>query len=347
MKYDLDNLNKIPILQVAEKLGLKVIRKTSSCFLHDEKSPSLKFNTNKNYWKCFGCGEGGSVIDLVCKKTGLTFPEACKWLSNDFQIGKIYSTRSASKNDSSNNLIVSIKKNEFKADTEVYKWIINNCVLDQEAKDYLINRRKFTIETILKFQIKSLNLDQNFYVDCVNRWGIERLLKCGIVKQFKNKHNDEKFCGLIWWTKTILFPFFNRSGEIIYLQGRNIDESHKIRYINLEGVETTLFNQPVLEELNKNDVLVICEGVTDCISSCIMSRPAVGVIGATGFKAEYVKLLKDYNIIVIPDNDKAGLTFANKIKKLFYKIGKEVKIVKLDHEYKDINDFYSKKYIKK
>jgi DNA primase len=37
------------------------------CPLHQEKTPSLGMYQNGRRWKCFGCGEGGSVIDFVMK----------------------------------------------------------------------------------------------------------------------------------------------------------------------------------------------------------------------------------------------------------------------------------------
>nr|WP_325301074.1 CHC2 zinc finger domain-containing protein [uncultured Oscillibacter sp.] len=58
------------------------------CPFHSEKTPSLKlFTGNKPGWKCFGCGEGGSVIDFVEKLFDLPFPQAVLRLCNDFGLG--------------------------------------------------------------------------------------------------------------------------------------------------------------------------------------------------------------------------------------------------------------------
>lgn len=55
------------------------------CPFHAEKTPSLKlFTGDKPGWKCFGCGEGGSVVDFVSKLFGIPFPQAVLRLCTDF-----------------------------------------------------------------------------------------------------------------------------------------------------------------------------------------------------------------------------------------------------------------------
>ena len=58
-----------------------------TCPFHSEKTASLKMYANKQKFKCFGCGEGGSVIDFVMKLFNLTFMQAVVKINNDFNIG--------------------------------------------------------------------------------------------------------------------------------------------------------------------------------------------------------------------------------------------------------------------
>lgn len=50
------------------------------CPFHDERTGSFAVNTKGNFWKCFGCGEGGSVIDFVMRRQGLDFKGALEFL---------------------------------------------------------------------------------------------------------------------------------------------------------------------------------------------------------------------------------------------------------------------------
>lgn len=86
-KYSIDDLQSVSILSIADDLGLNVNRhKKCLCPFHEDKKPSLKFWTEINSWKCYGCGEKGTNIDLVMKKKDLTFHEACEWIARQYNI---------------------------------------------------------------------------------------------------------------------------------------------------------------------------------------------------------------------------------------------------------------------
>ena len=74
-----------PLLDYAEQQGWKLKRVGANfvccCPLHDETTPSFTFNPGKNLWKCFGCGAGGSVIDLHAQLRALSIGEAMRELS--------------------------------------------------------------------------------------------------------------------------------------------------------------------------------------------------------------------------------------------------------------------------
>ncbi len=47
-----------------------------------KKTPSFYINTSKQIYKCFGCGEGGDIINFVMKMENLDFMDAVKILAN-------------------------------------------------------------------------------------------------------------------------------------------------------------------------------------------------------------------------------------------------------------------------
>jgi hypothetical protein len=74
-----------PLLDYCHALGSQLKkdgpRWKCLCPLHKETTPSFTIDSEKNLWKCFGCGEGGSVIDLHAKLRGLSIREAMRDLA--------------------------------------------------------------------------------------------------------------------------------------------------------------------------------------------------------------------------------------------------------------------------
>lgn len=49
-----------------------------SCPLHEDKTPSLSFNSEANLFYCFSCGRGGGIVDYLRYYEGLSFDDAVK-----------------------------------------------------------------------------------------------------------------------------------------------------------------------------------------------------------------------------------------------------------------------------
>lgn len=91
---------RVSIRSVAEDMGAKfnypgsATRQKSLCVLHEEKTPSMEINTDKNTFCCYGCGKSGSVIDLVMHGKGIEFKEAVDFLATTYQPGLMVDIKS-------------------------------------------------------------------------------------------------------------------------------------------------------------------------------------------------------------------------------------------------------------
>jgi DNA primase len=56
------------------------------CPFHDEKTPSFNVNPSRQFFHCFGCGEGGDVISFLMKVDGLTFTETVERLAEKYGV---------------------------------------------------------------------------------------------------------------------------------------------------------------------------------------------------------------------------------------------------------------------
>ncbi len=59
---------------------------TGLCPFHEEKTPSFSVNPTDKLYYCFGCGEGGDLLDFVQKKEGLDFSGAVELLAERYGV---------------------------------------------------------------------------------------------------------------------------------------------------------------------------------------------------------------------------------------------------------------------
>ncbi|MDP1026302.1 CHC2 zinc finger domain-containing protein [Sphingomonas sp. KR1UV-12] len=76
--------DRFPLSGVASKAGVKLHRAGNElkacCPLHADRTPSFTIFNDDRRFQCFGCGEGGDVLDLVMKLYGVKLPGAIEML---------------------------------------------------------------------------------------------------------------------------------------------------------------------------------------------------------------------------------------------------------------------------
>lgn len=99
---DLDSkfdVSQIPIAQVIERTGVQLDKRgrteyTGLCPLHNDKdTPSLTVYLLTNSWACFGGCQGrnghhngGDGIDFIRQRYGYSYPQAVKWIEDNFSL---------------------------------------------------------------------------------------------------------------------------------------------------------------------------------------------------------------------------------------------------------------------
>lgn len=80
--------NRLDTQEVFSNYGLRPNRSGFiCCFLHNEKTPSMKVYKGNGGYHCFGCGAHGSIIDFVMQYFGLNFQDAISKINEDFSLG--------------------------------------------------------------------------------------------------------------------------------------------------------------------------------------------------------------------------------------------------------------------
>lgn len=139
----------------------------------------------------------------------------------------------------------------------------------------------------------------------------------------------------------IQIPVFSLDGEYLFSKYRvapwNKDQSIKYRYDR--GSMTTLYNQ---QHLKDHQTIYITEGEFDCLTLHELGLTAVSSTGGCmSFKSAWAPLFEGKQVVIVFDNDDAGLTgAAYTISQLTHTT---VSVVYLPPQYgKDINEIYVK-----
>jgi DNA primase len=286
-------LRLLPIYEVAARLGVKGISKSMRCPLpgHEDRHPSFVFFHSTNTWKCFGCGRGGSPIDLVAAMLGCSIAKAADWLDCDQDLALVGVSaghdRDRARRDTPHA--------KLDPDPRVYRSLLAHNPLQRQARDYL-NSRGFSDETISRFQLGYLESATSTLSKLIAEFGRDRLHRAGLL-------SNRRAARLALPSNSIVFPFL-KGAEIVYLQCRLMPEAEGPRWMGLAGLKKPVFNLDVVERAK---TLYVCEGATDVLSAHELGLCAIGLLGsASRAPMELLQALVGKTVYVTPDNDPAG-----------------------------------------
>ena len=317
---------------ISEYVTLKNVGKNyiGLCPFHNEKTPSFTVNPEKKYYKCFGCGEGGTIFTFLMKLNGAKFIDTAKLLAEKANIDLPNGLNNREAKDE--NGVLHTINNHF---ANYYNKVLMTNDSAKHVRKYLSDRC-FNESAIKKFSIGySFPLwDSSLREGTARMFKVDELAKAGIVLQ-KRKGSGcyDRFRG------RLMFPIFSETGNVVGFGARTLDDS-QAKYIN--SPESRIFNKRrILYGLNfakdkivKRNEAIIMEGYTDVIMAyqCGIDW-AIGVMG-TSLTGEHVKLISRYcrRVVLVLDADKAGINSAVKSANLFIENGFDVIIVQLPEE---------------
>lgn len=334
-------LNELPIESVAEKLGLDVNRHKARCFMHEDKHPSLEFSVKKNIYYCFVCGKGGGPIKLVREFKGCGFQEACVWLAGQFSISlpsegipiRIRTKKQSKPIAKKARIVVEPEK---QIDKEIGEWIVNHAVLSKQAKHFLFEERKYKPEVVEALRIGSLSYPKKLTSRLIEIFGFERCEKSGL---FTNWRDDLHIC---YKAPCLLFPYYDEDGVLYCIQSRYLGDvvNKKDRFKFPQDIKQRLFNRPILNNVERNEPLYVCEGVTDCIAMLSSGKKAVAFPSSSICHPEDVRLLSSYYLFMYPDKDPAGEGLYKRLSEGLKPYSNVIHKVDFPEGFNDYSDYY-------
>ena len=281
-KIDLDEIRATPIEEVAENLGIGIVRHMALCPFHNDKHPSLHFDLKKNRYKCFACGASGNVIDLVMRYNNMEFKEAINWIGNK------------EVNTAKDNAYEKKESREEAVDIEYLEVLMKNVCINEDAARFLFDERRIDRRVVEWCGLTSVSSDTPCW-----RWG----------KAFYD-------------APSLLIPYRDVDGKLLTVQGRYLGKEKKPRFKFPHGSQAGMYNKPVIATLKKGDELWITEGPSDCWAMMSAGRKAVAIPSATSLTAGDLRLLGDglqkgVSLHMAPDNDRPGMELFKTLKRHF------------------------------
>ena len=281
-KIDLDEIRATPIEEVAENLGIGIVRHMALCPFHNDKHPSLHFDLKKNRYKCFACGASGNVIDLVMRYNNVGFMEAINWIGNK------------EVNTAKDNAYEKKESREEAVDIEYLEVLMKNVCINEDAARFLFDERRIDSRVVEWCGLSSVSSDTPCW-----RWG----------KAFYD-------------APSLLIPYRDVDGKLLTVQGRYLGKEKKPRFKFPHGSQAGMYNKPVIATLKKGDELWITEGPSDCWAMMSAGRKAVAIPSATSLTTGDLRLLgeglqKGVSLHMAPDNDRPGMELFKTLKRHF------------------------------
>jgi DNA primase len=284
------------------------------CPFHDEKSPSFHVRPGHGTFHCFGCGEGGSVLDFVMKIEHVGFVEALQRLAHRVGIALTYTGggSSAQRERGTRSRLVEVNRlaQEFYAEQLA-------CGEAQPAWEFLA-QRGFTPQAVGTFgcgfapsgweALTKHLLGRGFSVEELTAAGVSREGPRGPIDRFHRR---------------LLWPIRELGGDVVGFGARRLFADDRIDAKYLNTPETPLYRKSQVlfgldvakREIARRRQVVVVEGYTDVMAMHAAGVPTAVASCGTAFGAAHISVLRrllmdDFEfhgeVVFIFDGDEAG-----------------------------------------
>ncbi|MCK9613892.1 MAG: DNA primase [Candidatus Omnitrophica bacterium] len=297
----------------------------ANCPFHGEKTPSFMISPQKQIFHCFGCGEGGGVIQFLMMHEKMTFVEAVEILAKRLGIEIPHQS----------------------SDKDRLKSILYNC-LDEASLFYhkalfedpaakpvvtYLNKRGINSETIKKFRI-GYSLGRNSLIEYMRKknFTLEILERASLAISHEGQGYRDLF------RERVMFPIFDIRSRVIGFGARTWKDGDTApKYIN--SIESQVYSKRdhlfgfnfSKEDIAKADCAIIVEGYLDMIMPYVSGIKNIVASLGTALTLEQIRLIRRYtnNVTLVYDSDKAGQLATLRALDLLLESDLKVKIVGL------------------
>jgi DNA primase len=298
------------------------------CPFHNEKTPSFTVHAARQFYKCFGCGEGGDVFNFVQKIEGISFYEALKLLAERHGVPMPKRSLVADEDSKLREAVFRMHQvalENFRANLRGPS--------GEEARVYLA-RRGVAAGTIERFELGYSERSGRAFPRLFEQQGFTaaQMERSGLVR----RRDDGSFYD--YFRNRLMFPIHSESGKAIGFGGRALAADDNPKYLNSPETPIYIKSQVLYnlhrakEAIRKEDRAILVEGYMDAVGvSAAGFGPVVASCG-TSLTEQQVRTLKRHSekIVVNFDPDAAGAAASERSVGLLLQEGMSVLVMTLD-----------------
>lgn len=313
------------------------------CPFHNERTPSFSVSKRKNMCYCFSCKKGGSPVNFIMQKEGISYKEALLHLAKKYGIEVVERELTDEER---------LAQSERESMLVANEWAMLKMEKDlhetQEGKDiglsYLFHRG-ITMEAIKRFHLGYAIDRSSNLCDAAKEAGYDLMVlkKLGLVGESAQKHDYDRFRG------RVIFPIINSAGKVIAFGGRDL-KGGLAKYIN--SPESDIYKKSrelygifqARADIVKEDKCFLVEGYLDVIGMWQAGMKNTVASSGTALTDGQIALIHRFtpNITLIYDGDNAGIKAALRGIDMLLKHNMKVKVLLLPDG--DDPDSFAKKH---
>ncbi len=272
----------------------------------NERTPSFIVSPEKQIWKDFSSGKGGSMFDFVMEVEGVDFKGALELLANKagIDLASYRSSSGKSKGPNKDKLYAALE-----ASAKFYQVQFSK---NKVALDYVLNKRKFSKDTALLWRLGYSPNNGSALISYLKKLGFsEQDMKlAGLTSTGYRGGIQDMFRG------RLMVPLEDTYGKVIGFTARLLEANDNApKYINTPS--TVLYDKSrhvygldkAKESIRKNNYAVLVEGNLDVIASHQAGVKSAIATAGTALTEMQLKILGRLtnDVRLSFDSDRAGI----------------------------------------
>lgn len=263
------------------------------CPFHDEKTPSFQVRPAVGHWHCFGCGEGGDVIEFVQKIDHLSFAEAVERLAGQLGMELRYEEGKGPQREGGLGRRARLVEAHRAAEQFYHQQLLGTREA-RPGRDFL-RAKGFGSGEAAHFGVGFSPRTGSALYEHLRAGGFtdEELLTAGLAGRSSRGMYD-RFRGRVMW------PIRDITGDTVGFGARRIFEDDRIvaKYLNTSETPIYTKNQVLYgldlakKAMAQQRTAVVVEGYTDVMAAHLSGVEVAVATCGTAFGAEHIKVLR-------------------------------------------------------